>query len=489
MSQPGFFEFREKIVKAGKRHREQSTAESPPARGGGDEPALTVSQLTARIDAALRTGLPPTVTVRGELSNFSHHRASGHFYFTLKDSAACLDCVMFRNDAARVPFAPQDGMELLATGAVRVYAQRGRYQLYVSTLSPIGQGALELALRQLRERLERLGLFDAERKRVLPRYPLRVAVITGRDTAALQDILKVFARYPFVTIGLFDVPVQGDGAAARIAAALQAVGRTKTAADRFDVALLARGGGSLEDLWAFNEEAVVRAVAACPVPVVSGIGHEVDVSLADLAADYHAHTPTEAAQVVVAQWRAAPAALEALRARLARCARLLITDRQQQLCGIALHEFFRRPTDLVDERRQWLDDRQRAIAQALARRVVDARRTLDRNATALARHHPGHAVRLAASSLTHRASGLRSAIARVVRERRDRLASLERALCAVSPAATLARGYSITSHKVGGKIIRSAAEVSAGDVLLTRFADGEVESTVRDRRQLQLFEE
>lgn len=485
MSQPGFFEFREKLAKAGRKARPSDDA-PPPDKPGDD--ALTVSQLTARIESALRAGLPPSVAVRGELSNFSHHRASGHFYFTLKDAAACIDCVMFRTDVARVRFQPQDGMELLAAGTVRVYAQRGRYQLYVSTLSPIGQGALELALRQLKEKLEREGLFDPERKRPIPRYPLRVAVITGRDTAALQDILKVFSRHPYIKVGLFAVPVQGDGAAERIAAALVAVGRAKSPGARFDVALLARGGGSLEDLWAFNEEAVARAVVACPIPVITGIGHEIDVSIADLAADYHAHTPTEAAQVLVAHWRAAPQAIEALQFRLARCARQAVAEQRQRLAGVARHEFFRRPADIVDERRQWLDDRQRAIVEALSACAETARRRLDRCDAALAAHHPGHAIRLARTTLGHRRAALLAAAARLAEQRAMRLASIDRALRAVSPSATLTRGYSITTRKSTGAIVRSAEELSPGDVLLTRFADGEAESTVRDRRQLRLFE-
>ena len=258
----------------------------------GEEGAISVSQLTAVIDRAIKAGVPGSVLVKGEVSNFKAHAASGHLYFTLKDATACINCVMWKSDAARVKFRPTDGMELLTGGRVAVYAEQGKYQLYVTSLRPIGQGALELALRQLRARLEAEGLFAAARKKPLPPYPLNIALVTSRQTAALQDMLKVLRRFPWLRLSLFHAPVQGDGAGERIA---DAIAQLNASRDRpTDVLLLARGGGSLEDLWAFNEEVVARAIAASRIPVVTGIGHEIDVSIADLVADHHAHTPTEA---------------------------------------------------------------------------------------------------------------------------------------------------------------------------------------------------
>ena len=273
-----FFEFREQIVK-------KKSAAPQPAGGG----ALSVSELTAVIDRAIKSGVPAFVSVRGEVSNFNLHRGSGHWYFTLKDQNACIDCVCFKSDAQRLKFTPTDGMELLAGGRVGIYAQRGRYQLYVSSLNPIGQGALELAFKQLRARLEAEGLFAAERKKELPPFPTNIVLLTSRQTAALQDMLKVLRRFPFLKLSVFHVPVQGDGSAELIAEALGLLNRKAAKRDApADVIVLARGGGSLEDLWEFNEEVVARAIAASQIPVVTGVGHEVDVSIADLVADYHA---------------------------------------------------------------------------------------------------------------------------------------------------------------------------------------------------------
>ncbi len=300
MAGPNFFQFREELLAKGKTAR-------PAADANPTTPA--VSQLTSTIERAIKSGVPASVLVRGEVSNLSLHRASGHLYFTLKDANACLDCVMFKSDAQRLKFEPTDGSEMLAGGRIGVYAQRGRYQLYVNTLSPLGKGALELAFQQLRAKLEAEGLFVAERKQLLPIYPRRILMLTSRQTAALQDMLKVLRRYPYLQLMLFHVPAQGDGSAELIADAIRFLNQKSKRIAPADVIVLARGGGSLEDLWEFNEECVARAIFASRIPVVTGIGHEVDVSIADLVADYHAHTPTEAAQVIVAEWNSARQAI------------------------------------------------------------------------------------------------------------------------------------------------------------------------------------
>lgn len=474
MAQGSFFDFREQFAKAGQKKRAQAD----------ESQAITVTQLTGKIESALRTGVPGSLTVRGEVSNFNHHRASGHFYFTLKDPTACIDCVMFKGEAAKLKFTPIDGLEILATGSVRVYAQRGRYQLYITTMSPLGQGALELAFKQLQEKLAKEGLFDSENKQPIPTYPTTVALVTGRETAALQDMLKVLKRFPFVHVKILPVLVQGDGAAGQISAALAALSRAEAA----DVIILARGGGSLEDLWAFNEETVARAVAACNIPIITGIGHEVDVSIADLVADYHAHTPTEAAQVAMANWRNAGDAVDALSNRLRRALLQQLVEARQRLRTLTQHELFRRPGDLVDERRQWVDDRQRSLVSALTRRASLARESLHQLTAQFAQHHPRHRVAMARQQLGQ--SHLQ--IGRLMRVKLEtlhqRLIAAGAQLRSISPQSTLSRGYSITTRKTG-EILRAAADVKPGDVLLTRFADGEAESVVRDRKQLRIFEE
>lgn len=488
-----FFDFRERVTS--RRATEPRGASEPPdldakskAAGGAGAKALTVSQLTRQIDRTLKDYLPPSLLVRGEVSNFNAHAGSGHFYFTLKDADACVDCVMFRSDAVRVKFKPTDGMELLAGGAVKVYAQRGRYQLYVTSLQPLGQGALEVAFQQMRAKLEAAGLFAEERKKPLPQFPMRVAIVTAAGAAALQDVLKVLRRFPWLKLMLYPVPVQGDGAAERIAAALKHLGGRSRDVGGVDVILLARGGGSLEDLWAFNEEVVARAVAASPIPVVTGVGHEVDVSIADLVADHHAHTPTEAAQVVTANWRGIGAAITMLGARLDRVVREDVTGGRRQLDGIVRHEFFRRPTDLVDSLKQLVDDRQRQLHVAMNSRIWDLQRDLRELEESLACFSPKIVVAKLGQRLAGHEQRLRFASGVHLERRVARLTSLERELRAVSPDSVLKRGFSLTTLKKDGAVVRSASQIKGGEKLITRLSDGTIESTAEDPRQPKLFE-
>ena len=509
------------------------------SRGGGPsapasaEKALSVSQLTSQIERVLKAGLPAAVSVKGEVSNLNHHRASGHCYFTLKDSAACIDCVMFRGDFETLKFRPEDGMELLAMGRVAVYAQRGKYQLYVTRLDPLGQGALELAKKQLQAKLEAEGLFDPERKRSIPAYPLRIVLVTSTQTAAIQDILKVLRRFPWLRLYVWHVPVQGDGSAEKMAAALADLGRGAMGLGGIDVILIGRGGGSLEDLWEFNEEALVRAIVNCSIPVVTGIGHEIDVSLADLAADHHAHTPTEAAQVVTANWRTAREMLDERSLRLRRELRTLLQQSRQRLQHIERHEVFRRPLDRINTSRQLLDDRQRAmelavsnrlrrmqgqlhqlsgrleqyrpaavllrlrdrlgqsqqgLARAMAVRLRVQHDRLSRLVASLSERHPRHTIRLGRQRFDSLHERLGRSMTTLLRRQSERLAAMSSHLNAIGPEQVLHRGYSITTIKKTGAVVRTAEQLKPGDRIVTRLADGTAESTVEDSRQLRLFE-
>jgi exodeoxyribonuclease VII large subunit len=472
MTPENFFDFREKL---------ESKNDS---RAIAADKAMTVSQLTAKIDRALKAGFPGVVYVKGEASNLNLHRASGHLYFTLKDSDACMDCVMFRSEAAKLKFQPTDGMQLLIGGRVAVYPQRGRYQLYVNTIQPIGHGALELAFQQLREKLKKEGLFEQARKMPLPRYPMRIVLLTSRSTAALQDMLKVLGRFAWIGVSLEHVPVQGDGSAEQIAAAITRLNHR----GGIDVILLARGGGSLEDLWEFNEEIVARAIANSAIPIVTGIGHEVDVSIADLAADYHAHTPTEAAQVVTSQWRGVMELINVTEVRLRRGLRNVASDALQRLTAVRRHEFFRRPTDRINQLRQFLDDRQRSLQLAAGARLRNATARTTRLAAMLQENHPKHFVDLNFQKTSDLSKRLGLAIRNDVRRRGQQIDSLQRELESVSPPAVLKRGYTITMRKKDGAIVRAANAVREGERIMTRFADGTVESIVEDQKQLPLFE-
>ncbi|HEX4055696.1 MAG TPA: exodeoxyribonuclease VII large subunit [Tepidisphaeraceae bacterium] len=453
-----FFEFHERLAK----QRAAARSPKPPA---GDVDALTVSQLTAAIEKAIKTGVPGTVTVRGEASNVSNRQASGHLYFTLKDSAACINCVMWKDSASRLQFKLEDGLEMIATGRVSVYAPQGRYQLQVQHLQPAGRGALELAFRQLQAKLAAEGLFAAERKKPIPPYPMHIALLTSRATAALQDMLKVLRRFPWLKLMLYHAPVQGDGSAARIAQAIAHLNRRSVDVGGVDVILLSRGGGSLEDLWSFNEEIVARAIAASRIPIVTGIGHEVDCTISDLVADYHAHTPTEAAQVITGHWNRAGDDVRQMRMRLERAAGQMVQDARQRLAGIERHEFLRRPLDRLQMLRQLLDERQKSATLALTAKLVQARHRLMALEPRLS---------VAAQSW--------------LKFRSARLDAFDRQLQALSPQAVLNRGYTITTLKKTGQILRSSAAVISGDRVTTRFADGETESIVQDSRQMSLFE-
>lgn len=525
MASGNFFDFQQKVA------RKRLVAPAPAAPPSAEP--LTVSQVTAKVDRVLKSGMPPVLWVKGELSNYKRNAFSGHHYFTLKDPAACLDCVMFRDEGDRLKFTPTDGLEMLATGRIGVYAQRGRYQLYVSALEPLGQGALELAFQQLRMKLEAEGLFEAGRKKPLPNYPSRIVIVTSSQTAALQDVLKVLRRFSWVRLFVYHVPVQGDAAGDKIAAALTHLNRTAHAAGGADLILLVRGGGSLEDLWCFNEERVARAIAASGIPVVTGIGHEVDTSIADLVADHWAHTPTEAAQVVTRLWRGAGEGVELSGERLRRAVRALVQDARRRLAAVERHETFRRPTDRVNGLRQLLDDRQKALAlgmsgqlralqwrmhalqsrleqngpstllsrlrarldaadhrltQGGARKLLRASARLATLAALLGGRHPRHRVRLQHERIEALAARLARAVASATLARSQRLDLLARHLQAVGPEQVLRRGYSITLRKSDGAVLRGAREVCPGDRLVTRFADGQVESVADDPARPRLFE-
>ncbi len=494
-----FFEFRERL--------------SPPRAGRtaaptGSDAALSVSAVTKLVERAIKVGVPASVAVRGQVSNFNHNHGSGHAYFTLKDADAVLACVMFKGDFERVRFTPANGMDLVAAGAVKVYVAQGRHQLYVQHLQPLGQGALELAFQQLRAKLQAEGLFDPARKRPVPRYPSRLVLVTSRQTAALQDQLKILRRFPWLRLVLCHVPVQGEGCGPAMARAVAAVNQHMDDLGGADLILLGRGGGSLEDLFGFNDESLARAIAASRLPVVTGIGHEVDVSIADLVADYHAHTPTEAATVATAGWRTAADDLRSIAARLTRHLDGELRHARLRFAAVEQHEFFRRPTDRLDDLRQRLDDRGRSLqlaAHALLRRRSAA---LQAAADRLARQTPAAraarsaerleqvrqrltvavrgGVRAQSAVVTAIADRLRRALAHDVRRRAERVIARSAQLEALSPQRILERGYTVT-RLAQGSVVRSAADVREPDRLVTRFADGEVTSVVEDEQRPKLF--
>ena len=388
----------------------------------------TVSQLTGTIRRLIE-GEPDLndVWVEGEVSNFSRP-TSGHCYFTLKDASAQLGCVMWRNVAQVQTYLPASGDLVLAHGRVGVYEAGGRYQLYVDQLRPAGLGHLYQQFERLKERLEAEGLFAPERKRPLPPFPRRIGVVTSPSAAALRDILNILSRrYPLAEVLLAPTPVQGDEAPPHIVAALEALNRR----DDVDVIIVARGGGSLEELWAFNDERVARAIAASRIPVICGVGHETDFTLADFAADVRAPTPSAAAELVAPDCADLRALVAGMAETLTTTLRGTIGEQRWRLAGQARALKHLSPAAQLAQARQRVDD-------LLGRAQV----------------------------------GLNHGLAL----RRECLSGLAGQLAGVSPLGTLERGYAIVRHRRTGAVVRSMAQVAGGDVLGIRVADGEFEA-------------
>jgi len=394
-------------------------------------PVLSVSQLTAAIKDLLETSFPD-VWVAGEISNFARPR-SGHCYLTLKDEGAQLSAVLWRSTARRVRFDLHDGLEVVCRGRIGVYPPHGKYQLIVEQIEPKGIGALELAFRQLHDRLAREGLFDARHKQPLPRFVRRIAVVTSPTGAAIHDFLQVLGRrWRGADVLVVPVRVQGEGAAEEIAAAIELVGRL---AQPVDCLVVTRGGGSLEDLWAFNEEVVVRAIFASRVPVVSAVGHEIDVTLSDLVADVRALTPSEAAERIVPAAEEMIGQLRQYQERLLAALRSRTAAARSRLDAVAGHRVFRRPLDRVRQSERRLDE----LASRADRAVRGCLRASRRHADSLAAR-----------------------------------------LDALSPLAVLGRGYSLTQRATDGRVIRDAAELAPGEPIRTRFARGSAVSRVEE---------
>jgi len=441
-----------------------------------DQPArvvYTVSELNGMARLVLSTHFG-TIWVEGEISNLSQP-SSGHLYFTLKDSDAQVRCALFRGSTRGLGFRPQNGMQVLVRAQVGLYEPRGDFQLIVDYLEEAGDGALRRAFEVLKQKLASEGLFDQDRKKPLPALPHCLGVITSPTGAAVRDILTVLARrFPALPVVIFPVKVQGRDAAPEIA---QAIAK----AEQFgqcDVLILARGGGSLEDLWAFNEEIIARAMAACRLPIVSGVGHETDVTIADLVADLRAPTPSAAAEAVTpdrADWLARFARLEALlrhhvSVHLSRHARAL-TVLDARLNQVHPQRQSQRHAQRLDELELRL---LRAMAAGLERRQGKVA-TLHAHLQA---HRPDRTLNELSARVDASHRRLVQAVQTALRLQRQRLALSGEKLHAVSPLATLARGYTITLRQRDGKVLRSAREVAKGEWIETRFAEDSLLSRV-----------
>ncbi|HIR84934.1 MAG TPA: exodeoxyribonuclease VII large subunit [Candidatus Galloscillospira excrementavium] len=395
-------------------------------------PVYTVSQVNQYIKDLLDgDGALGGIYIRGELSNYKIY-PSGHHYFSMKDAGGAIRCVMFRREAAGLRFRPENGMKVIAFGRVTVFPRDGQYQLYVSQLTPDGVGELYVAFEQLKARLSAEGLFDPAHKKPLPAFPERIALVTSPAGAAVRDMLRILgARWPMAEVAVVPVRVQGAEAPGEIAAALDWVNRARAA----DLIITGRGGGSMEDLWAFNEEVVARAIYRSDIPVISAVGHEPDITIADFVADLRAATPSNAAELAVPDQSEVAAVLRQSRARM---------------------------------------------GQAFSRRVSEARRTLERCQNSRALQSPMNYVEDRRVLLDYQRTRLARGLSDSLNREQQRLGRLAAALDAMSPLKVLGRGYAI-ARKADGTVLTSVKDAVPGDALSLRLADGEVPCVIAEK--------
>ena len=436
-----------------------------------NEQILTPSQLNA-LARDLLEGSLPLVWVEAELSSVTRP-LSGHLYFTLKDARAQIRCAMFKPKSTRLKFQPREGLRVLARGRLTLYEARGDYQLVIDHLEEAGAGALRRAFDELRARLADEGLFDAERKQALPTHVQRLAVITSPSGAAVRDVLSVLARrFPLLEVDLLPSLVQGESAAAQMTSLVQRA----DACGRYDVILITRGGGSLEDLWAFNDERLARAIAAAQTPVVSAVGHETDFSLSDFVADVRAPTPSVAAELLVPDQRELVARVQRAQARMVQLQQHTLASAMQRADRLALRLRAHSPQVRLQLFHRRREDAGRQLRARMTQLLERLHARMCRGHAQLQSHNPQ---RHLASLRKHlRALHPQAAMQRRLQHDQLRLHSIARSLEAVSPLATVARGYAIVTRPDDGSVVRSAADVVAGERLRAQLADGSIEVRV-----------
>ncbi len=443
----------------------------------GDQPKrdiYSVSRLNREVKWLLADSFPK-LWVEGELSNFSRP-ASGHWYFTLKDDQAQVRCAMFRRQNMTVDFVPEDGMQVLVRAQVGLYEARGEFQLIADAMEEAGDGALRRAFEALKKRLEAEGLFSPERKRPLPPWPERIGVVTSPSGAAIRDILSVLKRrFPALEVIVYPCQVQGEAARIDIAKAIEQANRHR----QCDVLILSRGGGSLEDLWPFNEEIVARAVHGSQIPVVTGIGHEIDFTIADFAADLRAPTPSAAAEAVSPDGTALQRHLASLEARLGNWMGRHLNQARRQVQWLEQRLSRVHPARQVEEKVQRLDELGSRLQRAQQGILLSFRHYLGTRVARLDRYHPTAWLRQSSAALRQLQERLERLVVHDLESRRMRLAELGRALEAVSPLATLDRGYAIVSNQTGHVLTRSG-QILPGDEIRVRLARGRLTCDVKE---------
>lgn len=439
---------------------------------------FTVAELTRAIRGTLETKFG-AVWVQGEISNYKLH-PSGHQYFTLKDQRAAISCVIFRNTLPNSAPPLSDGAQVQVYGRLSVFEARGQYQLNIQILQTRGAGVLQAKFEALKRKLEVAGLFDAARKRALPKFPKRIGIITSPSGAALRDMLNVLCRRaPHVAILISPVRVQGLGAAAEIATAIRELAAPNTPCGPLDLIVVTRGGGSIEDLWEFNEEIVARAIFHSAIPVVSAVGHEIDFTIADFVADLRAPTPSAAAELIVADSAELARRVNALANSLQKCLRNFLQQSQTRLRFLSERTLARELIQRLRNAQQQLDVTADLLRRRAKQFMTDAGARLSSRTQSLKLHDPKHQLAIRRNKLIdlHRRFAVQTP--RLLQNERERFRRLEGILRVLGPDATLQRGYSITTDP-HGKIVQSIKTVRRGSPIKTRVADGTFGSEVTE---------
>ena len=440
------------------------------------ETVLSVSELNREARYLLEDNFP-AVLVEGEISNIAMP-ASGHWYLTLKDNNAQIRCAMFRNRNLRVRFRPGDGMQVLIKGKISLYEGRGDFQLIVEQMEERGDGALLRAFEQLKAKLKQEGLFDEGLKKTLPVLPAHIAVITSPTGAAVKDIISTLGRrFPAITITVIPVTVQGNTAAAEMIAAIKLANKKQGCLSDLDVLVIGRGGGSLEDLWSFNDEALARSIAESELPVISAVGHEVDFTIADFVADFRAATPTAAAEILSPDRQEYSALFTAYKRQLS--AQILKSIRQKQQSLIWLRKQLKHPGRKLQEQAQRLDETEARLQRGFKNLLDRKHSTLKELHLGIRSHSPQRLVKEYRQESMNMALRLSKSMQQILHFKKSKLSENSHALNTVSPLNTLSRGYSI-SYTSNDQVITDYQSVKPGDTIRSRLFNGEITSTVKE---------
>ncbi len=430
----------------------------------------TVSQVNSLIKEILENNLPGRLTITGEITDFKHHH-SGHCYLSLKDESSQLPCVMWKSKFSKLKFQPENGLAVIADGFIDVYSPHGKYQFYVESMIPAGVGALQLAFEQMVKKLKAQGLFDEVHKKAIPAYPKRIGILTSESGAAVHDITdSIRHRWPCVKLFLYPVLVQGEGAAEQIAIAIRDINKRNEKL-KLDVLIVGRGGGSLEDLWAFNEEVLARAIFDSKIPIISAVGHEINVTVADLVADARASTPTKAGVVAVPDIQEVLSDLANKQSRLNNSIKARLELSQQNLQTILASAVFRKPLLLVRNGQQQADELTVKLTKVIKELLVESSNKLHASYQQIVKIEPHRLLGKKKVDLNDLKNRARIAIKTIISGRQMQLTAQANRLAALNPKSVLQRGYSITMNKKTGLLVRTLQDVEVGNLLTTELAD------------------